>query len=73
MTNWVTIKKFEALTGYTEDAVRAKISQAVWLEGKVWKRAPDGKPRVGFLLVESPELQLPRWVGGGGEGWGRGL
>ena len=41
--NWVTIKRFEQLSGYTENAVRLKISQGVWLEGKAWRKAPDGR------------------------------
>lgn len=41
--NWVTIKKFSELTGYTEDAVRAKLANGVWLESALWKKAPDGR------------------------------
>jgi hypothetical protein len=41
MTNWVRVKRFAELTGYTEDAVRTKIDRGVWLEGLVWMRAPD--------------------------------
>ena len=41
--NWVTIKRFCEQSGYSEDAVRSKISQGVWLEGKVWKKAPDNR------------------------------
>jgi hypothetical protein len=39
---FVRIKKFIELTGYTEKAVRGKIHEAVWLEGKHFRRAPDG-------------------------------
>ncbi len=39
----VTIGKFSVLTGYTEDAIRAKVERGVWLEGLVWFRAPDGR------------------------------
>lgn len=28
--------------GYTEKAARRKIEDGVWLEGKVWCKAPDG-------------------------------
>ena len=41
MLNYVTIKKFSELSGYTEDAIRTKIRDGVWLEGKVWIKAPD--------------------------------
>ena len=39
---WLTIRKFAAETGYSENAVRAKIKRGEWLEGHVWKKAPDG-------------------------------
>jgi hypothetical protein len=41
--NWVTIGKFEELTGYTEAATRSKIARGDWREGKEWKKAPDGR------------------------------
>jgi hypothetical protein len=43
MMRYVTIAKFAAESGYTQDAIRAKIKNGVWLEGQVWKRAPDGR------------------------------
>ncbi|MGC4080277.1 MAG: excisionase [Rubrivivax sp.] len=30
------------LTGYTEKAIRRKISEGVWREGKEYRKAPDG-------------------------------
>jgi hypothetical protein len=30
-------------TGYSEHAIRSKIQKGVWMEGRVWRRAPDGK------------------------------
>ena len=43
MTNgYVTIRKFCELTGYTEEAVNTKIKRGVWLENRVWRKAPDG-------------------------------
>lgn len=39
--NLITIRKFAELTGYSEDAIRSKISRGDWLENLVWKRAPD--------------------------------
>ena len=41
--NWVTIKRFAELTGYSEDAVRSKIKRGDWREGVVWKKADDGR------------------------------
>lgn len=39
---YVRIKKFVELTGYTDKAVYRKIEDGVWLEGKQYRRAPDG-------------------------------
>jgi hypothetical protein len=43
MTGYVQIWKFCELTGYTEKAVRAKIQTGVWLQNRVWRKAPDGR------------------------------
>ncbi|MET0218057.1 MAG: hypothetical protein ABW205_09050 [Burkholderiales bacterium] len=40
-TNYVQIHRFCELTGYTEKAVRLKISEGVWLEGREYRKAPD--------------------------------
>lgn len=42
MTRYVLIPRFCALTGYTEKAVRRKMQSGVWIEGREWKKAPDG-------------------------------
>lgn len=39
---YVRPKVFEAITGYTEEAVSTKIKRGIWLEGKEYIRAPDG-------------------------------
>lgn len=39
---WVLIPVFCALTGYTEKAVRTKIEKGVWIQGKHYRKAPDG-------------------------------
>lgn len=39
---YVRIKVFEAIVGYTEEAVHTKIKRGVWLAGKEYIRAPDG-------------------------------
>jgi hypothetical protein len=39
----VTIEKFHDLTGYTPDATRSKIKRGEWLEGALFRRAPDGR------------------------------
>lgn len=40
---FVTLKQFEALTGYTVDAINSKIKRGDWLEGAVFYKAPDGR------------------------------
>lgn len=39
---YVKINKAHELTGYSEDAIRTKITTGVWAEGLVWKWGPDG-------------------------------
>jgi hypothetical protein len=57
--NWVLIKKLIELTGYTDDAIRAKIKRGVWLKDVHWRKAPDG--RIVFNLMA---IQL--WIEGKG-------
>ncbi len=57
MMRYITIAKFAAESGYSEDAVRAKIKNGVWLEGFVWKKAPDGRV---LIIPEGYE----RWAEG---------
>jgi hypothetical protein len=57
MMRYITIAKFAAESGYSEDAVRAKIKNGVWLEGLVWKKAPDGRV---LIIPEGYE----RWAEG---------
>jgi hypothetical protein len=55
--HWVLIKKLVELTGYTDDAIRAKIKRGVWLKDLHWKKAPDG--RILFNL-----LAIKEWIEG---------
>lgn len=43
MLRYLTIPKFSAESGYTEDAIRTKIRDGIWAEGQVWIKAPDGR------------------------------
>jgi len=52
---FVTVPKFCELTGYTAAAVSGKRSSGVWLEGVVWRKAPDG-----HILIDLVEFD--RWV-----------
>jgi hypothetical protein len=40
---FVTIPLAELLTGYTTAAIETKIARGVWVEGREWRRAPDGR------------------------------
>lgn len=57
--NWVLIKKLVELTGYTDDAIRAKIKRGVWLKEVHWRKAPDG--RIVFNI-----LAIQQWIEGKG-------
>ena len=43
------------VTGYTVKAMERKIERGDWQEGKVWKRAPDGR-----ILIDMVGYQ--KWV-----------
>ncbi len=53
----VLIKKVVEQTGYTEQAIRAKIKKGVWPQGVLWNKAPDG--RIVFNLSE-----IQSWMAG---------
>lgn len=57
LMRWVTIKKLAELTGYSEDAIRAKKKKGVWLEDAHWRKAPDGR------IVFNVEA-IQRWLSG---------
>src|SRR5688500_1051596 len=43
MLDHVRVRKFCELSGYTDAAVRSKISGGVWIEGREWRRTPTGE------------------------------
>ena len=45
------------LTGYSVKAMERKIERGDWQEGKVWKRAPDGR-----IVIDIVGYQ--RWIDG---------
>ena len=59
MIRYVTIPKFAEHSGYTEDAIRTKIRDGVWIEGNVWIKAPDNR-----VLIDMEGYQ--KWVETGG-------
>ena len=50
---YLTIRKFSEESGYTENAVRAKIQRGIWREGVVWVNAPDGRQLIDTKGYES--------------------
>jgi hypothetical protein len=52
---YVRLPLFERLTGYTQKAVRRKIESGAWLEGREYRRAPDG-----HIIVDMHGYQ--KWV-----------
>lgn len=54
-SRWVLVKRFAEVTGYSENAVRHKVKGGIWLEGRIWRKAPDG--RIFLNLAE-----FERWV-----------
>lgn len=52
---YMTVRKFSAESGYSEDAIRTKMRDAVWRQGEVWVKAPDGR-----ILIDIEGFE--RWV-----------
>lgn len=50
---WVTIKKLAELSGYTEDAIRAKKKKGMWLKDKHWRKARDNR-----VLFNVKEIEI---------------
>lgn len=40
------------MTGYTQYAIRAKISKGRWLKDVHWKKAPDGRNLMNVKAIE---------------------
>lgn len=63
MVNYKTVKQFSAESGYTEAAIRAKMSDGTWTENLVWRHAPDRRVLIdvrGYeAWVESTTAQKP--------------
>jgi hypothetical protein len=54
---YVLLPLATALTGYSVKAMERKIERGDWLEGKLWKRAPDGR-----IMIDLTGYQ--KWVEG---------
>lgn len=56
---YVTVKLYALISGKTEGAIRKKIERGIWLEGKHYRRDPEGCIWINTVGVES-------WVEGMG-------
>lgn len=56
-TRYVLLPLATVLTGYTVKAMERKIERGDWVEGKVWRRAPDGRTLIDLVGYQ-------RWVEG---------
>ena len=52
---YVLLPLANLITGYSVKAMERKIERGDWVEGKVWRRAPDGR-----ILVDLISYQ--KWV-----------
>jgi len=52
---YVLLPLANVITGYTVKAIQCKIHRGEWPEGKVWRRAPDGR-----ILIDIAGYE--RWV-----------
>jgi hypothetical protein len=60
---WMLIPLFCSLTGYTVKAVQRKIEEGKWIEGRHYRRAPDGHVTMNLQAYY-------RWVSEPGAGTG---
>src|SRR5580692_5879528 len=56
-SRYVLLPVANLLTGYSVKAMERKIERGDWQEGKVWKRAPDGR-----IVIDV--LGYQRWIEG---------
>jgi hypothetical protein len=52
---YVLLPLANLVTGYTVKAMQRKIERGDWIEGKVWRHAPDGR-----IMIDIQGYQ--RWV-----------
>lgn len=56
-TDYVTVPVAAAMTGYSVKAIRRKIEAGIWVEGREFRRAPDGHV---LISVKGYELWVER-------------
>lgn len=52
LARYVTIKSYAASSGLSEGGIRKRIDRGVWIEGREWRRAPDGRIMIDTKGVE---------------------
>lgn len=52
-SRFVTIELAEAVTGLTASAIRTKIGKGYWVEGRQYRRGPDGRVYVDLRGYEA--------------------
>lgn len=50
---YVLLPLANTVTGYTVKAMERKIERGDWIEGKVWRRAPDGHILIDLVGYEN--------------------
>lgn len=50
---WIRLNRFCELSGYSEDAVRSKISQGKWKEGVMYVKARDGRIHINWEAYQT--------------------
>ena len=55
--NYVTIALASTVTGLSEKAIRRKIEEGKWIEGREYRRSPDGG-----IFISLPGVE--RWIEG---------
>jgi hypothetical protein len=52
---WVLIPKAAELYGYSKIAIEHKVKNGTWAQGRIWRKARDGRI---FINIE----EVDRWV-----------
>lgn len=59
---YVTVPLAALMTGFTAKAIERKIQEGVWLEGREYRRAPDGRILISTSKVKMDFSVMPRMV-----------
>lgn len=52
---WVLIPKAAELLGYSKTAIEHKVKNGTWAQGRIWRKARDGRI---FINIE----EVDKWV-----------